>query len=204
MDRCGERRRICEVRVLKIIQLRVHIDSHNRDVHHLVYRTRSKHLHAEKFSRCPVRDDFGNEEGGIRVVVRLVICRNKRGDHIISRFFCLFFRKTGAPDVQPRQFYHTGSKHARIGFLRPGNHLRQSASLQVCRRSHGRPLSLPGDPVRHHHAVAGSIYVGKAGLHLSVNKDRSLEHLNARILKECCIRTDSRSHDKHLAGEGAC
>ena len=137
MNCSRERRRVREVRILKIIQFRVHVNSHHRDIHHLVHFTRSEYLNSEKLSCGAVRNHFRDKEGSVRIVMCLIVCRNKSSDHIISRFFCLILSKTGPSDIQSRKLHHAGSQHARIGFLRPCQDLRQRTSFQVSGGSHG-------------------------------------------------------------------
>ena len=137
MDRSRKRRRICKIRVLKIFQDGAHVHAHDRNVHHLVHLSRSEHLHAEEFSRCTVCDQLRDEEGCVRVIVRLVICGHKHSLHVISRFSRLCLSQSGTSDVEPRKLYHSCAEHARICLLSACEHLCQSPAFHICRRAHG-------------------------------------------------------------------
>ena len=118
MDRCGERRRIREVRVLEVFQDSAHVDAHDRDVHHLVHLARSEYLHTKQFSRCTVRDQLCDEEGCVRIIVCLVIRGHKHCLHIVSRFSRLRLSQSGAAHIQPRELYDACAEHTRIRLLR--------------------------------------------------------------------------------------
>ena len=137
MNRCGERRCIAIVHLVKIFQDRTHGDSGYSYIHHLINRSRAEHLHAQQLMALPVSNQLRDKIRRSRIVMCFIIGYRQNGFHVIALIPGSFFREPSAAAIQSRELHDTSSKDTRIVLFLSCKHLCQHTPFQVSAGAHG-------------------------------------------------------------------
>ena len=152
----------------------------------------------------PIGNQLGDEHGGIRIVMGLVVRDAQGGNHLESGCPGLFLRKACARRVQiRRQLHHARPQAARVRGLLAAQGEGQRPSGDVGGGAHGRPLGASSDAVLHQSAVARGVDVRQIGALVFVRDDAAPVHLQAGICQEFRGRADACRQDDHLRGQGS-
>ena len=181
MNCCGEGRSIGKVRIFKILQNSIHIDSHDSDVDHLVHCTGAHHLCSQQLVGGSVCDQLSDKEACPGIIMGLVICDSH---YRLDRISCgqgLCLGQAGSAAVQAGQLHNAGPQHTGIILLTSGEDLRQGTALQIGGGAHGRPGSSTCQAVGHHTAVPYRVDIFQGCLQGLIHQDRSLIHLHTGI-----------------------
>ena len=201
MDCSGEGRCIGQIQTGHLLQCGSEGYCRHADIRHFVYRTGSQHLYTKQFMGSRIRHQLDSKPRTVRIVMGFVIGHCHDADRIISRRLRLFFRKTRSAARQTRKLHHAGSQHTRISHISAAQRKRQCTPFHIGRGTHGRPLPLTRKTVLHHRTVTRCIHIRHIGRHSVIHQNRSLKHLNPRILQKSCIGTDTDGKDHHIRGK---
>ena len=100
---CRERRRICKIKIRKILDRPFQHDSRHRNINHLIYFTGTNHLNTDETLRSLIRNHFDRKQTRARIIMCLVIYDRNDTDRIEALFLRLYFCQSCSSDIDSRK-----------------------------------------------------------------------------------------------------